>query len=284
MLQNYLAGASQRYTLRFGLDGALAPNAYVEFTVSEFDAYSYLFCSPVLNSAGLTGFSVQTIRISVNGVAPVASQSFRMLNTAITQESTRLSEQCQVVPKDLGADQDVFHIFFDTLGPRRCRWRTCPACAAASGRGLAVGGHRHPRLRGDQRLDVGADRRAGHERGRARDVPELIRRCRATTTWRRSCPRTRWASRAWARLLRPDGREHEPARPFFGVGFDWTQTDDVREHRSARSDHQPARHEDAGTGLANQPTAAEVRPHRHAARPADRGLHGHVPGEYDGTW
>ncbi len=114
--QNYLAGASQRFLLRFGLDSALAPNAYVEFTVSEFDAYSYLFCSPVLNTAGRTGFSVQTIRISVNGVAPVASQSFRMLNTSITQGSTRLSEQCQVVPKDLGIDQDVFHVFFDTLG------------------------------------------------------------------------------------------------------------------------------------------------------------------------
>jgi hypothetical protein len=116
MLQNYLAGASRRYTLRFGLDGALAPNAYVEFTVSEFDAYSYLFCSPILNTAGLTGFNVQTVRISVNGVAPVASQSFRMLNTAITQASTQLSDQCQVVPKDLGVDQDVFHVFFDTLG------------------------------------------------------------------------------------------------------------------------------------------------------------------------
>ncbi len=114
--QNFLAGANQRYTLRFGLDDALAPDAWVEFTVSEFDAYSYLFCAPVLNSGGRTGFSVQTIRISVNGVAPVASQSFRLLDTAITQTSTRLSEQCQVVPKDLGVDLDVFHVFFDAIG------------------------------------------------------------------------------------------------------------------------------------------------------------------------
>jgi hypothetical protein len=114
--QNFKAGASQLYKLRFGLDSALGPNAFVEFTVSEFDAYSYLFCSPLLDSGGLTGFNVQTIRISVNGVAPVASQSFRMLNTAITQASTQLSDQCQVVPKDLGVDQDVFHVFFDTLG------------------------------------------------------------------------------------------------------------------------------------------------------------------------
>jgi Concanavalin A-like lectin/glucanases superfamily len=114
--QNYLAGANQRFTLRFGLDSTLGAGAWVEFTVSEFDAYSYLFCSPVLNSNGRTGFSVQTIRVAVNGVAPIASQSFRTLDVPVTQSRTQLSNQCQVVPKDLGADQDTFHIFFDVLG------------------------------------------------------------------------------------------------------------------------------------------------------------------------
>ncbi len=116
ILQNYLAGASQRYTLRFGLDSTLGAGAWVEFQVSEFDAYSYLFCAPVLETNGRTGFSVQTIRVAVNGVAPIASQSFRTLNIPVTTSRTQLSTQCQVVPKDLGADQDTFHIFFDTLG------------------------------------------------------------------------------------------------------------------------------------------------------------------------
>jgi hypothetical protein len=49
-------------------------------------------------------------------VAPIASQSFRTLNIPITSSQTQLSTQCQVVPKDLGADQDTFFIFFDTLG------------------------------------------------------------------------------------------------------------------------------------------------------------------------
>jgi concanavalin A-like lectin/glucanase superfamily protein len=116
IMQNYLAGSNQRYTLRFGLDSSLGAGAWIEFTVSEFDAYSYMFCAPVLETNGRTGFSVQTIRIAVNGVAPVASQSFRTLNLPITASRTTLSNQCQVVPKDLGADQDTFHIFFDTLG------------------------------------------------------------------------------------------------------------------------------------------------------------------------
>jgi hypothetical protein len=114
--QNFLAGASQLFVLRFGLDAALGNGAYVEFIVSEFDAYSYLFCTPTLVTNGRTGFTVQTVRIAVNGVPPVASQSFRLLNAAITENSTRLSEQCTVVPKDAGVDQDVFHVFFDVLG------------------------------------------------------------------------------------------------------------------------------------------------------------------------
>lgn len=114
--QNFNAGASQQYILRFGLDSALANGAYIQFTVSEFDAYSYLFCAPLLVSGGTRGFTVQTIRISVNGVPPVASQSFRTLNAEITEDSTQLSMQCQVVPKDLGSAQDVFHVFFDALG------------------------------------------------------------------------------------------------------------------------------------------------------------------------
>jgi hypothetical protein len=116
IMQNYLAGASQKFALRFGLDSTLGAGAWIEFQVSEFDAYSYLFCAPVLETAGRTGFSVQTIRVAVNGVAPIASQSFRTLNIPVTMSRTQLSNQCQVVPKDLGADQDTFHIFFDVLG------------------------------------------------------------------------------------------------------------------------------------------------------------------------
>src|SRR5258706_9149683 len=116
ILQNSLAGASQRYTLRFGLDSTLGAGAWIEFQVSEFDAYSYLFCAPTLEPNGRTGFSLQTIRVAVNGVAPIASQSFRTLNIPVTMSRTQLSTQCQVVPKDLGADQDTFHVFFDVLG------------------------------------------------------------------------------------------------------------------------------------------------------------------------
>ncbi|MFI5315293.1 MAG: LamG domain-containing protein [Myxococcota bacterium] len=116
IMQNFMAGASQKFTLRFNLDTSLGAGAWIEFQVSEFDAYSYLFCAPVLQSGGRSGFSVQTVRIAVNGVTPIASQSFRTLNIPVTQSLTQLSNQCQVVPKDLGAAQDMFYVLFDTLG------------------------------------------------------------------------------------------------------------------------------------------------------------------------
>lgn len=113
--QNYRTGAVDRFTLRFGLDDYLAPGDYIEFEVSEFDAYSYLFCFPTMVTANPTGFAVDNIRIAVNGTAPVQSQSFQNLSNTITTASTELSSMCGVVPKDLGMNLDMFTIWFDRL-------------------------------------------------------------------------------------------------------------------------------------------------------------------------
>jgi len=264
IMQNYLAGASRRYSLRFGLDSSLAPNAYVEFTVSEFDAYSYLFCSPVLNTAGLTGFNVQTVRISVNGVAPVASQSFRMLNTTITQASTRLSEQCQVVPKDLGMEQDVFHIFFDTLGTASLPMADLPGSPPAppgvvdpsagigirdfaeindsmselTGVPVTNAAVRSTYLELIQALPSNNDVEAfvsAHQMGISRLALDYCDQMVETTGLRDA---------------------------FFGAGFDWTQAPTTFSATGPRDQIiNPLSAKMLGTGLANQPTAAEVRPH-----------------------
>lgn len=116
ILQNYLAGAGQKFILRFGLDDALHAGAYIEFEVSEFDAYSYLFCFPVLGTPEPSGFPVEKIRIAVNGVAPVQSQSFRNVSAIVDEPREPLSGLCGVVPKDLGMQSDQFAIFFEVLG------------------------------------------------------------------------------------------------------------------------------------------------------------------------
>jgi hypothetical protein len=264
MMQNYLAGASRRYTLRFGLDAALAPNAYVEFTVSEFDAYSYLFCSPVLNTAGRTGFSVQTVRVSVNGVAPVASQSFRMLNAAITQTSTRLSTQCQVVPKDLGADQDVFHIFFDTLGdlsmPMADLPGTPPAPPAAVSPSAGIGIRDFAEINDTMSELTGVSTTNSAVRA---TYLELIQALPSTNDVEAFVSAHQMGIARLALDYCDQLVESTTLRnTFFGVGFNWNA--DATTFASVASRDQiinPLGTRMLGTGLANQPTAAEVRPH-----------------------
>jgi hypothetical protein len=113
--QNYLAGGTDKYVLRFGLDDYLSPGDYIEFTVSDLDAYSYLFCFPTIQTADPSGFAIQGLKVAVNGAAPVASQSFRNVSAAVTQSRQVLSGLCSVVPKDLGSALDQFSIWFDII-------------------------------------------------------------------------------------------------------------------------------------------------------------------------
>ncbi len=113
---NFAAGASQQYALRFPVASWLGAGSYVEFEVSEFDPYSYLFCFPTLVSPSPSGLVVETLRIGVNGVAPVASQSFRNVRVVVDEPRERLSNLCTVVPKDLGIAGDTFEVWFDVLG------------------------------------------------------------------------------------------------------------------------------------------------------------------------
>ena len=115
IMQNYSAGALDRFTLRFGLDDYLDVGDYIEFEISEFDAYSYQFCFPTLTTANPNGFMVESIRIAVNGTPPVASQSFSQISTTVTQSPQVLSTLCSVVSKELGSNLDQFAVFFDLI-------------------------------------------------------------------------------------------------------------------------------------------------------------------------
>ncbi len=114
--QNYLAGAADKFTLRFGLDEWLEAGSYVELEVSEFDAFSYLFCFPTISLPNPNGTMVEHLRVAVNGVAPVQSQSFRAVSELVDEANERVSERCSLVPKDLGVQNDMFSIWFDRLG------------------------------------------------------------------------------------------------------------------------------------------------------------------------
>ncbi len=114
IMQNFLAGASEKFSIRFALDQWL-PGAAIEFEVTDFDAYSYLFCSPTITTP-TPGFQVSGLRLAVNGTAPVAAQTFRTVNVNVDDPTEVLSTQCTIVPKDLGNVFDAFQVWFEVLG------------------------------------------------------------------------------------------------------------------------------------------------------------------------
>ncbi len=113
--QNFLASVGRRFLVSFDLAPWIGPGSSLQFTVRDFDDYSYLFCEPTLTSSG-SGFRLANMRVTVNGVMPVSGQAFVHVDTPVTQTRQKLSEQCSIIAKDLGPDQDVFAIEFAVLG------------------------------------------------------------------------------------------------------------------------------------------------------------------------
>lgn len=114
--QNFDAGVGKRFLLRFDVGEWVGEGAAIEFQVSEFDAYSYLFCEPTLTNPNGGSVPVGDIRIAVNGVIPVSGQAFRTLDVAASDTKTLLSRQCSVIPKGTGPDSDRFTLVFERLG------------------------------------------------------------------------------------------------------------------------------------------------------------------------
>jgi hypothetical protein len=264
VMQNFMAGSGQKFLLRFGLDSTLGSGAYIEFTVSEFDAYSYLFCSPTLKSNGRTGFSVQTVRISVNGVAPVASQSFRTLNAAITQDMTVLSTQCQVVPKDAGADSDVFHVFFDALGtlsdPMTDLGPTAPPTPPTSVPFVGIGIRDFAEINDTMSSLTGVAPTNATVRTTYNDVLQQLPGNNDVHSFvsAQQVGIARLSLDYCDQLVENTGLRNG----FFGAGFDFTQNATTAFDSQAKRDAiiNPLVDKMLGTTLANQPTQTDVRP------------------------
>jgi len=265
IMQNFLAGASQRFTLRFGLDATLGTGSYVEFTVSEFDGYSYLFCAPTLVTTGATGFNVQTVRISVNGVPPVASQSFRMLNSSITQARTQLSQQCQVVPKDLGVEQDVFHVFFDALGTLSSPIADLPASPPAAPGVVApsagIGIRDFAEINDSMSELTGVPATNATVRATYLELVQALPSDNDVAAFvsAHQVGISRLALDYCDQMIENTSLRNA----FFGVAFDWTQPATTAFSSVGQRDQviDPLATKMLGTSLANQPTALEVRPH-----------------------
>jgi hypothetical protein len=113
--QNYDAGVGKRLLMRFDVSQWTAPGSFVEFQVSEFDNYSYMFCLPTYRSPTAAEFRVANIRVAVNDDIPTTGQGFRTLDTQVTSGNQQLSRQCAVIPKGPDSSTDQLTLVFEHL-------------------------------------------------------------------------------------------------------------------------------------------------------------------------
>jgi cytochrome c5 len=129
VLQNFNAGVGQRYYLLFNISnvpGVNVPQAYIMFTVSQYDNYSYLFYEPTfitLSSTAKVAASIPIagMHIGINGTIPFVGQAYVPLNTSITAagytaQGEVLSTVGTVLALESGPLTDQFFLQFDRLG------------------------------------------------------------------------------------------------------------------------------------------------------------------------
>jgi hypothetical protein len=126
VLQNYNAGVGQRYYLLFNVASQTGvPQSYIEFTVSQYDSYSYLFFQPTFISLDPTAkpgsIPISGMRIGINGGIPQVGQAYVPLSGSITAanytaQGEVLSNVGTVIGLESGPLTDVFFLQFDTLG------------------------------------------------------------------------------------------------------------------------------------------------------------------------
>jgi hypothetical protein len=129
VMQNFNAGVGERYYMLFDVSSVTnVSQAYLMFTVSQYDSYSYLFyqptfisLDPTVTSANLPSIAVQGLRIGLNGAVPQVGQAYIPLNTSITAASYTsagevLSPIGTVIGLQSGPLTDQFFLTFDVLG------------------------------------------------------------------------------------------------------------------------------------------------------------------------
>ncbi|HLW23222.1 MAG TPA: LamG domain-containing protein [Steroidobacteraceae bacterium] len=126
VMQNYNAGVGERYYLLFNVSNVVNLNqAYIMFTVSQYDSYAYLFYQPTFISLDPTvkpgSIVAKGLRIGINGTIPLVGQAYIPLNTTITAAGYTatgevLSNIGTVIGLENGPLADQFFLQFDQLG------------------------------------------------------------------------------------------------------------------------------------------------------------------------
>lgn len=114
--QNYEAGIGKRLTLAFDVSQWTGGASTIEFSVTELDGYSYLFCQPTFVTDVGAAIRIQNMRVSLNGIVPVAGQGFTNMNALVTGNRQLLSRQCSLVGGLVDPNTDTFELVFEQLG------------------------------------------------------------------------------------------------------------------------------------------------------------------------
>jgi hypothetical protein len=125
--QNFDAGVGERFYLLFSVSHLVnVPQSYVMFEASQFDSYSYLFNEPSFISldgaATPDQIRIQGVRIGVNGAEAKVGQAYAPLDETVTAAGYAaatgfgLSGLGTVVALDKGPSADEFFLSFELIG------------------------------------------------------------------------------------------------------------------------------------------------------------------------
>jgi hypothetical protein len=147
IVQNFEAGVGEKYFMLFGIshiDPNIPADSYIMFEFSQIDQYGYIFSNPTYlhlptyNGGGpvIPSFSLQGMRIGINGSVPVAGQAYSKLNLTLgsnyddTTGQEILSNTGTVIAVEKGvqgADQDEFFIVFENIAGVANAWTDLPS-------------------------------------------------------------------------------------------------------------------------------------------------------------
>ena len=124
--QNFDAGVGERFYLLFSVSHLVnVPQSYVMFEASQFDSYSYLFNEPSFISldgaATPDQIRIQGVRIGVNGAEARVGQAYAPLDETVTAAGYApatgfgLSSLGTVVALDKGPSADEFFLSFERI-------------------------------------------------------------------------------------------------------------------------------------------------------------------------
>ncbi|MCC7200556.1 MAG: LamG domain-containing protein, partial [Gammaproteobacteria bacterium] len=138
--QNFGAGVGERFYMLFGVSHLVSvPQSYVMFEVSQFDSYGYLFDKPAFISLdpAVTPSSIRIrgMRIGMNGAEARAGQAYVPMDAVVNgsgysaSKGFPLSSIGTVVALDKGPALDAFFLTFEQIGSQS-NPRTEPAPVA----------------------------------------------------------------------------------------------------------------------------------------------------------